>query len=141
VPGQQCDSGSNKKYLGIHDTALQAAQVRQKVKTALEQRGDLTPAGVSPEHGVDIRGSGDSKPESLSLSTDRHRSKSCSKHMHVTMERGGTFHVQMKIGDKRSTVGACRTGLEAAQVARRALCRTRDETWRTEAETRQIKWY
>jgi len=47
----------------------------------------------------------------------------------------------MKIGGKKSCMGDYRTGLEAAQVVRKILCRTRNETWRTEAETRQGKWY
>jgi len=91
MPGQQCNSGSNNKHLGIYDTALQAAQVRQKVKTVLEQRGDLAPAGVSPEHGVDIRGLRDFAPESLLTPTDRNgpKTKNYSKHKYVCVTRGG----------------------------------------------------
>jgi len=94
VPGQQCDSGSDKEHSGIHDTALQAAQVRQKVKTVLEQRGDLTLAGVSPEHGIDIRGLKDFKPESLLLSTNRNgpKTKRHSKCKCIQVIGGGRVH-------------------------------------------------
>jgi len=141
MPGKQQDSG--KKYLGTYDTALQAAQVRQKVKTVLEQRGDLTPAGVFPEHGVDIRGLRDFAPESLSLSTNRNRlnSKNYSKYKYVYVTREGGAQVIMPMEGKKCCMGTYRTELEAAQVVRKILYRTRNETWRTEAETRQRKWY
>jgi len=144
VPGLlQRDSDENRYYLGIYDTALQAAQVRHKVKTVLEQRGDLTPAGVFPEHGIDIRGLKDFKPESLLVSTDdRHRSKYHSKYKYVHIQkRGRGAYVKIKIEDKWSNMGTYRTELEAAQVVRKILYLTRNETWRTETETRQIKWY
>jgi len=141
IPGKQRDSGNYQ--LGTYDTALQAAQVRQKVKTVLEQRGDLTPAGVFPEHGVDIRGLRNFAPESLSLSPYRNRlnSKYNSKYKYVKMTREGGAQVIMPMGGKRCAMGTYRTELEAAQVVRKILYRTRNETWRTEAETRQRKWY